>query len=145
MKEPAPFTPKAPDLVANTPHALEVQEAIACFRTSSENGLSTEEAAARLAAYGPNQLSARARIGLWRLLRNQFENPVVFLLAAAALVAFAFGEWKEGLAVVVVLWINGVMGFVTELRAVRSMEALRRLGNLTTKVRRGGRAVLLPA
>ena len=69
----------------------------------------------------------------------------MLLLIAAAAVAFAFAEWKEGTAIALVLVINGVIGFTTELRAVRSMEALRQLGNLTTRVRRNGRTIMIPA
>ena len=57
------------------------------------------------------------------------------LLAAAAVLSFAFGEIVEGGAIVIVILINAVIGFVTELRAVRSMEALQELSSVDAKVR----------
>jgi len=126
------------------PHATRAADVIEALGTS-EAGLSASEVAARLAEYGPNTLRFRERISPWRLMIHQFESPVVLLLAAAAAVAFAFGEWKEGVAVGLVLLINGLIGFVTEWRAARSMEALRTLGSLATRLRRDGHAVMRPA
>lgn len=76
---------------------------------------------------------------------DQFRSVVVLLLAAAAGLSLAFGAAVEGAAIVAVLLVNAVIGFVTELRAVRSMEALRRLGDVQTRVRRGGRSRVVPA
>jgi Ca2+-transporting ATPase len=86
----------------------------------------------------------RRRSG-WRILWDQFASLIVALLAAAALVAFAFREVVEGLAIGAVVFINAAIGFVTERRAVRSMEALRELGHRETTVRREGSVRALPA
>lgn len=128
-----------------SPHAMHPQDVVAAFNTSAEQGLCATEATARRAKLGPNRLTARRPASPLALLRHQFESPVVLLLATAALIAMALGEWKEGAAIWLVLLINSTIGFVTELRAARSMEALRRLGNLTTRVRREGHDLLLPA
>ena len=66
------------------------------------------------------------------------------LLAAASVVSFLFGDWVEGLAIVAVILINAAIRFFTELRAIRSMEALYRLGRVTTRVGREGRIVDIP-
>jgi magnesium-transporting ATPase (P-type) len=80
-----------------------------------------------------------------RLLVHQFRSPVVYLLSGAAGLAFYFGELEEGSAIFAVLAINTVIGFVTELKAVRSIEALRALGARTARVRRDGRFHVIPA
>ena len=108
-------------------------------------GLGEDEAAARLARHGPNELRAAPRRSAWRILAAQFQSLLVALLAAAAVVSAAFGQWVEALAVVVVLVLNAAIGFATELRAVRSMEALRQLGRVHAVVRRGGRAMTVEA
>nr|WP_255527129.1 cation-transporting P-type ATPase [Oculatella sp. LEGE 06141] len=59
-------------------------------------------------------------------------------MAIAAILSFAFGEWVEGIAVLIAIAVNTVIGFFTELRAVRSMEALQQLSSTTAKVRRQG-------
>ncbi len=70
---------------------------------------------------------------------------IVLLLAIGAGLSFALAMPVEGVAIVVVLLINTVIGFVTELRAVRSMEGLRELGVHQAVVRRGGEIVRVPA
>ena len=139
----AAHEPPAP-LVTN-PHATRPEDVIKACQTSVKTGLSLVEVSARGAKFGPNRLAARKPTSLARLVRHQFESPVVLLLAAAAVIAMVFSEWTEGVAIGLVLLIIGTIGFVTELRAARSMEALRLLGNLTTRVRRDGRATLVPA
>ena len=70
---------------------------------------------------------------------------MVYLLAAAAALAFYFGELEEGSAIAAVLAVNALIGFVTELKAARSIEALRGLGSRSARVRRDGHTRLIPA
>ena len=79
------------------------------------------------------------------LLLHQVQSPVVYLLGLAAGLALAFGERVEACAIGAVLAINTAIGFATEVRAARSIEALRTLGGRTARVRRDGRTVLIPA
>lgn len=127
------------------PHAMAGNAVLDCLASCAGTGLSHRQAARRLALFGPNALKTRKPVGTFRLVANQLESPVVALLAAAALLAFLFGEWKEAAAIVVVLVINTIIGFVTELRAVRSMEALRQLAATVTRVRRDGHIVEVAA
>jgi Ca2+-transporting ATPase len=113
--------------------------------TSTERGLPNDEARRRLRLYGPNRLRQAPRRSGWRILWEQFASLIVALLVAAAAVAFAFDETLEGFAIVGVILINAGIGFVTERRAVRSMEALRELGRRESTVRRSGSVLSLPA
>ena len=101
-------------------------------------GLHEAEADARRERVGPNRLERHHRRGAWAILADQFRSLVIGLLALAAVVAAAWGEWMEAGAIAIVLAINAAIGFLTELRAIRSMEALRELGTVRTRVRRGG-------
>ena len=78
-------------------------------------------------------------------MAHQFASSIVALLGAAALLSVAFGDWHEALAIMVVLLLNALIGFTTELKADRSMEALRTLGTHAQLVRRGGRTMRVPA
>jgi Ca2+-transporting ATPase len=98
-----------------------------------------------LRRYGPNRLRRIERRSSWRILWEQFASLIVALLVVAAAVAFAFDETIEGLAIVAVIFINAAIGFATERRAVRSMEALRELGSTQATMRRGGATLSLPA
>jgi len=118
---------------------------LAGLEVDPASGLAEEEAAARLVRFGPNRLPRARSRPAWRILLHQFLSPVVFLLLGAALLAALFGEWVEGGAILAVLALNTLIGFVTEHRAVRSMEALHSLGSRTARVLRGGRDRIVDA
>ena len=138
---------QAPPLVTmlETPHALPASEAVARLDVAPAVGLDDTEVKQRLGAYGPNAIVARRHMSALAVLAHQFVSPVVYLLGAAAALAFYFGEWEEGLAIAVVLAVNGLIGFLTELKAARSIEALRALGSRSARVRRGGAIHLIAA
>ncbi|MFO8098563.1 MAG: cation-transporting P-type ATPase [Salinibacter sp.] len=120
------------------------EQALDAFE-SEVKGLGTEDAHRRLDEEGPNQLrEIDHRSGL-EILWEQFKSLVVVLLVVAMGVSFLFGQVVEGLAIAAVLAINTAIGFFTEWRAVRSMEALQQLGQMTARVRRAGREQTLPA
>ena len=132
-------------MLPESPHALPAPELLARLRVSDSDGLSDNEVRRRRKHFGPNTITARRAASALRLLLHQFTSPVVYLLGAAAALAFYFGELEEGGAIVAVLALNALIGFVTELKAARSIEALRALGGRTARVRREGRVRLVPA
>jgi len=105
---------------------------------TSRDGLSGAEAAARLAQYGRNQLTPAKPVSSVTLLVHQLTSVVVWLLAAATLIALFLGDHIEAAAIFAVLVINTLIGFVTELRARRAMEALLKLEATTATVVRDG-------
>ncbi len=105
---------------------------------SAQEGLSTGEVQRRLQTFGKNQLRKIETRSLWSILLDQVKSLVVILLIAAAVVSFLFGETIEAIAIGIVIVVNTAIGFFTELRAVRSMEALRTLGGIEATVRRDG-------
>ncbi|MCK8465534.1 cation-transporting P-type ATPase [Aliiroseovarius sp. S1339] len=108
-------------------------------------GLTGGEIEARRIRYGPNQLRAHTKQSAFVILAHQFEGVIVWLLAFAAGMSFYFHDFAEGIAITVVLAINAAIGFFTELRAARSMEALLSIASVTARVRRGGQAVRIDA
>ena len=99
----------------------------------------------RLKRHGPNTLLTHPERSAVSILADQIKSPVVWLLATAAAVAALFSEWTEATAILLVLAINTLIGFFTEFRAVRSMEALRKLGSRSSRVRRDGKLKTIPA
>jgi len=134
-----------PARLPENPHALTAADVMAQLQVTSADGLSDQAVRARHQRFGPNTITSRRAASVLRLLRHQFISPVVYLLGMAAALAFYFGELEEGTAIVAVLAINALIGFVTELKASRSIEALRALGGRTARVRREGRVRLIPA
>ncbi len=123
----------------------EAGDAVLAALGADEQGLDEAEVARRLERHGPNVLRQAPRRSAWQVLGAQFRSLLVGLLVVAAALSAAFGQWVEALAIVVVLVLNAAIGFVTELRAVRSMEALRRLGRVRATVRRDGRITAVEA
>ncbi len=134
-------SPALPDL----PHSQPAGEVLAALGVAPVTGLSDEEVARRSRIYGPNTIVARAKVAAFIVLLHQFKSPVVYLLAAAAALAFYFGELEEGVAIAIVLVLNSAIGFTTELKAARSIEALRSLGTRSARIRRDGHTRLVPA
>jgi Ca2+-transporting ATPase len=118
---------------------------IESLEVDPEQGLSTEEAKRRLEEYGPNRIAASRRRSAREIFFDQIKNLIVVLLMVAAAAAFAFGQGLEGVAIVIALLINVLVGFFTELRAVRSMEALEKMSEITANVLRDGETVTVPA
>ena len=103
------------------------------------------DAEALLKQHGENRLAERRKRSARNILFDQLKNLVVALLAGAAVVSYIFGEWPESVAILVALGINVFIGFFTELRATRSMEALQRLSGTKARVLRDGSAREIPA
>lgn len=108
-------------------------------------GLSSAEAAARLERDGPNAITSEAGYSLWRILIGQFSSIVIWLLAAAAAVAFFTENALEGSAILVVMILNAGIGFAIEWQAGRSLDALKRSTKTAARVRREGNDLVIDA
>jgi P-type Ca2+ transporter type 2C len=131
--------------MSDAPWARPPEEVLRAQGVDAARGLGVREVLERRARHGPNRLRAARRRSAWSILLRQFASLIVVLLAAAAAVAFAMRDWVEGVAILAVIAINAAIGFFTELRAVRSMEALHRLGQASARVRREGAMREVPA
>ncbi len=140
-----PSASPASDAEVQAPWSLPPELVPSAFAVLVASGLDDAEVARRRALYGPNRLRQRNHRGALAVLVDQLRSLLVALLVVAAGAAFAFGEPIEGAAILVVVLLNVAIGFATELRAVRSLEALRRMGQARVVVRRGGRAHHLSA
>jgi len=105
---------------------------------SKREGLSAGEHEKRIEKYGYNKLKETKKKGFLQILWDQINNPVVYLLTAAAIVAFFFGDLAEGVAILVVILINTAIGFWMEYQAQKSMRALKKMDKIKAKVVRKG-------
>ena len=128
-----------------TPWTRPWREILEVLGVTGTEGLEDKEAKRRRKQYGRNRLRSAKSKSAWAILAEQFRSLLVALLAVAAVLSIAFGEWVEGVAILAVILVNAAIGFVTELRAVRSMEALQRMGSVDAKVRRAGQVQEIPA
>jgi Ca2+-transporting ATPase len=114
------------------------EEVCETLEVDSNQGLSSDQVEQRRQTWGANQLKAHQAKSIWVILFDQLKSLIILLLAVAAVISFLTGDHIEGWAIVIVIVINTLIGFFTEWRAVRSMEALYKLGSVTTRVKRDG-------
>ncbi len=106
----------------------------------SKDGLDNEEVKKRKDKYGPNKLREYKQKSLWEILLSQINNPVVYLLVAAATISFIFSDIPEGIAIVVVILLNTIIGFWMEYQARQSMQALRKMDRIMARVKRNDKS-----
>lgn len=123
---------------AEEAYRRKVRDVLSSLDVDQGRGLSAGEVQHRRAEYGLNRLKEAQKKSLWSILLNQFRSLVVILLLFASGVAAVFGQMIEAIAIAAALVINAGIGFVTELSAARSMEALQKMGQVTARVLRGG-------
>ncbi len=119
-------------------YALSVPEVEEPLDTDIENGLSSEEAQRRLEEYGPNEIETRGGPSPLKIFLRQFAEILVIVLMVAAVVSFAIGEQIDAIAIMAIVVINAILGFVQEYRAEQAVEALRKMASPTATVLRNG-------
>jgi P-type Ca2+ transporter type 2C len=112
---------------------------------SGDGGLSPEEARARLALHGSNRLPEEEGEGPLRLFARQFTDLLILILAAAAVISGALGEWLEAAAILAIILLNGIIGFLQEYRAGKTLEALKRMTVPVARVLRAGEGASVDA
>lgn len=118
-------------------HALTPDETLDKM-SSEKKGLSNQEVKERKQKYGLNKLKETKQKKWYEILWSQINNPVIYLLVAATIVSFAFGDTPEGIAIIVVIILNTVIGFWMEFQAQKSMNALKQMDKIMASVKREG-------
>jgi P-type Ca2+ transporter type 2C len=121
------------------PWSASAEQVLRDLNVSAETGLTADEVDRRRREHGPNRLRETRPRSAGEILLAQLRSVIVLLLAVAAGLSFVFGDAVEAFAILVVIVLNALIGFLTEIRAVRSMEALRGLVEGSATVRRAGR------
>ena len=131
-------------------HAKPVEEVLRALETDPEVGLSQAEAVMRLHRFGPNQLREIPPPGLLEMLWAQFNNFVVWMLIAAAVISAIIGVYAEegyteALAIIAIVILNAIIGMVQERRAENALRELQKMAAPEAHVLRDGRVQLVPA
>jgi Ca2+-transporting ATPase len=124
---------------------LAVEEAIAALNTHPSDGLSTHEATHRLQEYGPNALLATDKVSWHTVLARQFIDVLIAILLVAAVISLALGEVGDAITILVIVVLNGLLGFAQEWKAERAIEALQQMLEPHCKVIREGREQTIDA
>ncbi len=112
---------------------------------SSNHGLSTEEAHNRLLSYGSNEIREVKKRTVLEMILDQFKDFMILVLIAAAVVSGVIGEPKDTIAILVIVILNAVIGFVQEYRAEKAIEALKMMAAQIATVVRDGQPTSIPA
>jgi P-type Ca2+ transporter type 2C len=113
--------------------------------SAGREGLSNEEAVSRLAEYGPNELREKTKRTPFMMFLEQFKDFMIIVLIISAVISGVIGDAVDTLAIVVIVVLNAVVGFIQEYRAERAMAALKKMASPTADVMRDGVPVTIPA
>lgn len=123
----------------------ETDQIVQDFETDAMNGLSTEEAAKRLEKYGPNELDSSEEVSLIKIILQNLNSVIVYLLLGASILSFLMNDPVEGVAVLIAVLIAVVFGVVSEYQAATSVESLLELVTSETVVIREGKRQTIPS
>ena len=101
-------------------------------------GLTEVEAEARLAKYGPNELRAHKRKSILRMFLTQLKDALIYVLFGAVVITFFMGEYIDAVIILLVIFINAILGVVQEVKAGNAIDALRNLAAPKALVKREG-------
>ncbi|MBD2560021.1 MULTISPECIES: cation-translocating P-type ATPase [Nostoc] len=140
-------------------HSLEVDKALDLLDSNADSGLTPQETQQRLQKYGPNELEETAGRNAWEILLDQFKNIMLLMLIGVALIsgfldlmALRSGSLKPGevpfkdtIAILAIVILNGILGYVQESRAEKALAALKKMTSPLVRVIREGRLVEIAA
>ena len=117
---------------------------------STPDGLTPEQAAARLARDGRNVLTEPPKPSLVKRFFQQLADPMILVLLAAALIsaitsAYAHESFADVIIILIVVIINAVLGVYQESKAEQAIAALKELSAAHSRVLRGGKLVTVPS
>ena len=109
-----------------------------------EDGLSAQEAKARLETYGPNELHSGEKKSVLRIFLEQFADFIVIILILAALISAAMGDVESTVVILAVITMNAILGTVQTVKAAASLDSLKQMSAPTAKVVRDGTVLQVP-
>jgi Ca2+-transporting ATPase len=144
--------------LANTWHTLGVEKTVSELDSDAQTGLTNQQAQERLQEYGFNELEEVAGRRWWEILFDQFKNIMLVMLIVVAvisgvldLIALQQGKtdgtipFKDTIAIMAIVILNGILGYLQESRAEKALAALKRLSSPKVRIIRDGRAIEVEA
>lgn len=131
--------------ISHSWHTLAAGEVAQNLEAHPQSGLSAAEAAKRLVHFGPNVLQEKRARSPWRMLLDQFTDFMIIVLIGAAIISGIVGDVEDTIAIIVIVILNAVIGFIQEYRAERAMAALKRMAEAGAHVLRDGHVEMVNA
>ncbi len=131
-------------------HSIDIEVVASKLNTNISQGLTEKEAQVRLEKYGYNELVQRKKISAFKILLNQFNDFLVYLLFFAIAISLIVGfyelslgnepsEFLDAFVIFIILIINAILGFYQEYKAEKSLESLKKMAPHNAKVKRDGK------
>lgn len=122
-----------------------IQETVRELTSDGKRGLRAEEAGRRLAAFGRNEMKSGRKKTAAESFLEQLNDPLIYVLLAAAAVSVLLGEISDAVIIGVVVLLNATVGMIQEGKARKALESLKKLTSPKAFVIRDGRRVEIPA
>lgn len=136
-------------------HSVAAPSALEHLHSDHQHGLSSEEVARRLEQYGPNELEESGGRSAWEILLDQFTNIMLILLIVVAFVSggLDFADWRAGrldpgeipfkdtIAILAIVILNGLLGYFQESKAEKDLAALKRMASSRVRIIRDGKPI----
>ncbi len=140
-------------------HSLEVDKALDLLDSNADSGLTSQDIQQRLQKYGPNELQEVPGRSTWEILLDQFKNIMLLMLIGVALISGFIDLWglrngtlkpgevpfKDTIAILAIVILNGILGYVQESRAEQALAALKKLTSPLVRVMRDTRLAEIAA
>ncbi len=126
-------------------HSADIEKVLEDLGTDRD-GLTEDEAESRREEYGDNSIKEEDSVSPIRIFISQFQDYLIYMLILAAIISLAIGilpnaepRTTEAALILLILILNGILGFIQDYRAEKSIQALKKMSKPDCKVRRDGR------
>ena len=126
-------------------HTYNASQIIEKFKTNLKSGLKKGEIQKRTQIYGENKLLRITKTPWYKVFIRQFTDVLILILFAAAIISFVIGEIGDAVTILVIIILNGLLGFIQEYKAENAIEALREMLHPTCKVLRNSKEKIVDA
>ncbi|WP_291628627.1 calcium-translocating P-type ATPase, PMCA-type [Clostridium sp.] len=121
------------------------KEVINELSTDLINGLSSSEAKLRLTKYGLNKIQGKKKKSIFQLFLAQINDIMIYILLIAAIISFVVGEFSDSIIILIVIFINAIIGVIQESKAEKALEALKSMSTPKAIVKRDGNIIEIPS
>ena len=113
--------------------------------STQDGGLTTAEAKKRLGEFGVNQLKEKKQHLIWKLIFEQFSSFLIIILILAGALSIFLGEKVDAIAIFAIILLNAILGFIQEYKAERSLDELKKIETINSRVLRDGEEITINA
>lgn len=123
----------------------ESKEVINELSTNLINGLSSSEAKLRLDQNGLNKIQGKKKKSIFQLFLSQINDVMIYILLIAAIISFIVGEVSDSIIILIVIFINAIIGVIQESKAEKALDALKSMSTPKAIVKRDGNIIEIPS